>query len=820
MINSRRSVTSADIPAATLDFHGAVALAAGMASLVAMILLMADSFDVPLMLGGGVILSIVALAAFRARIALSPMIPSAALLVILGLALLLRIDLYPHLMGGQDQGLYANMAEIFLRARSLFYVDGFRALLPDDLKALYDMSPMAGPVMVNPAQSLMSIAFYPMHPLWMAAARFLFGEGNHTLSLLFFTALYLAGGHRLTLEIFKDRRAALLVLAFLAVNPALVFFSKFPVTEMVAFAFTINGYLFFLRGVRETRLRQQGLFLLIALLCFNGLFYTRPQFLMHLPFLGLLAAACLLPLWPTRQRWATVGFITALVATFGFSLLFYYVYQKELFFGIADYIFHSMAMPKVLIGLSAAAVMGALAVALLAWLRPRGTKPGAHLATLAQRGLALSPWLLLAGFLLSIPSILALYRTGSVPSFNFFVPTNEDPWLIRYHVIYRLMMMLSPVGLLLLFAAPFLRAARTGMIQIAFAFTALAWLVMLLQPYVPYLYYYGRYLSGELVPLGLILSAGLIMQLHDRCRWVGIGAAGLMLVYFLAFSAAQYGHKESEDPAFAKELASLLTRNDILVSSELDDRHIVPLRLTYGRQLFMLRHSKSKNIDMEPLFQKLQGIADAHGGKIYFISYNKEIRENFTLVRKLTFSSSYLSNGERNYNKNASERLMLPTVYNPSSSDLYLYQIDASKASDFTCKAHVDFRKSLGLSESIIGFSGPEEHGRWTDAPKASFQCMLSTNRPAPKRVTITLKAMVTPEHRQRVRISVNNGPAQEFVFVPATAQQTLSLPVMAQPGQNLKLDFDLRDAITPTALGLGDDPRRIAVSVKFIDME
>lgn len=118
---------------------------------------------------------------------------------------------------------------------------------------------------------------------------------------------------------------------------------------------------------------------------------------------------------------------------------------------------------------------------------------------------------------------------------------------------------------------------------------------------------------------------------------------------------------------------------------------------------------------------------------------------------------------------------------------------------------------------SMKGFSNPESDGTWTDDEVATFTCKMPTSADQrPKSVRIVAQAFVQPQHAQTVEITLN-GTGQKLVhFVNAGAQQVIDLPVPADSDQ-LKITFHMPDAVSPQALGMSTDARKLGLYLKWI---
>ncbi len=813
-----------------ISLYSLLVLGVSLASILAIALVCVRSFDVPLLL----LLTVLLLAAVirLSGVSIDWTMPriGVGLVVLVALALFLRSDLDPHLKGGQDQGLYTNMSTQLLRSQALEYKDEFRTSLSNEEAQLYDRAPMASINLVDPEKSKYSIAFYPLHPIWMAMSTWAFGQNYHTVSLLLFAALGIIGGYQLTLLLFGSRRAAKLAAVFLALNPVLVFFSKFPVTEVVAFAFTVNGFVFFLRACREeSSRRRRWLYLLTAVLCFNGLFYTRMQFFLYIPFMGLLFAYALVAVHqPWYRRVAMMVFPVSLVITFVISMAFYYQYQPVLFDGIVSG--HIDKLKK--LGLLVAICLVLLAMGVLAYFAAR-QRTLAVLEWVNARILRwdnVAIWLLPLALLASLPSAISLYQTGSLEPFSWTVPTGADPFLIRYHAIFRLAQMMSPVGVALLLFLPVFRIRWSGAAKFGILFLALIWAAVLTQPVIPYLYYYGRYLAGEMLPYSLILTAALIAYLWDsRWRRLGMAIAAFQCLYFLVFSAVQYNRVEGEDPRFYSRVAELVSRNDVIIASGLDDTQLVALRVSYALNVYSLTARGNVPLPYENgTWERLEAVARQKGGRLYLLTNQAPDSLQEQLVERIPFKVGYMSNGEHSqggniYAARALGPMLLPFRYQKAEVGINLYKVEAKTFGRVANSSCVD---ELGLTtdgailvKGLEGFSAAEGHGRWTDGKHASYSCVLPDGLSA-RTVEIEASAYLPNGRPQRVGISVNGGAVREYEFTTDNDSQRLVIPVEDTERRSLTVEFDLPDAISPQQAQSAGDARVLGISISEIEIK
>lgn len=819
-----------------IGVYSAVLLFVVVASILSIILLCFSYFDVPLIIFGTAVVSFGILRLFSVGIKLPVARLSYTSIFLIALALLLRSDLYPHQMGGQDQGLYVNMAEVLIQNKGLNFQDQFRQELNSEERAVYDQSAMSSVALVDDKQSIYTIEFYPLHPIWMAISKWFFGAGFHTISLLLFSLIGIVGGYHLTKEIFENERAAIIAAFFLSVNPALVFFSKFPVGEIVAFAFSVNGFLFLLRSVKASSSRVRWLYWLIALLSFNCFFFVRMQFFMYLPFFCLLAFVFLVKTNADEQqnktRLTIVSFVVVLFLTFALSLLFYYAFQRGLFEAMVLGHILSLLNPR-FITVAVIGLLALLAVLLSTYATVSGrSRLRGYVNSLVCVGGRLISWLLPVALLASLPSIVNLYKHGQMPPFSFSVPTGDDIWLIRYHVLYRLGLMLSPIGLIILFAVPFFRISWTSKARLFLLFLSTVWLSILLQPWIPYLYYYGRYLVSEMVPYSLVLMSGVLSFLISSRKEIGRMLLFLIGLYFLSFSILQYNKQESDDLDFYNETLRYITKRDVVLASGLDGRQYVPLRVTYGLSVFPLTNRQGELIPVKSeTIEKLQVFAEHRGGYLILLNTNLNSQENVKKLAHLTFYDRFLTNGEHIrigvsfYAKELLSRLFLPVTYKTNKNEYGLYELDKRDIGHLfnnECVSELNLTNAGAIYiQGLTGFSPPESHGRWSDGETASYKCRVPRRGWLPKKAVLEVMAFAPNDHKQIIIASANKGAEVTITLDATNPQQRLEIPLNELiSSKELSIELKIPHAKSPKEFGISGDSRKLGISLSKITLE
>ena len=594
-------------------WHEVATLFLGSVSLVGVASLALNAFVPAAVLIGGTLVTVVVLwCSGERRLPRLPGLKGWEALVAAA-AVLLRIEQWPNLTGGQDPGMYTNMAATMLRTGSVGFVDRFRQELPTGLHQAYDQAEVFSLKLVEPITSTFQIEFYPLHPLWMALGEsFVGGYGRH-LSLLAFALFGITSGYLLALELDGRPLVARLFAGFLAVNPALVFFGKLPVAESLALAFALTGFLYIAQHLRGSSKERSLPPLLLAGLSFSSLVFVRWQVLLYLPALALVAVGCLTPVWSIAMRRRLVAAIAVVVAPFGIGLCYYAWRQPTLARYLGRAILDAAPHPAVL--------LTALLLAVLALFFVRrgfvNTPDTMHLRV-ARTGAALTryaPWLLIGALALSAWSIAGLYRTGVMYPWGDPTPVG-DPFSFRFHSLYRLMLFVSPFGMLALLATPFAlrRNVRSGVLC---AFFSVLWVVALTRPFVPYLYYYGRYLVVDLLPVALLVVAMVTACIVDQgYRRLGHVLAASVLAWSAFFSFVQLGHTEGEPGSSVERFTRHFAENDVLLLSVFDQRLIVPLRASEQASVFVIEEVAGS----ASVISDLRRFAGERGGRLLLLT--------------------------------------------------------------------------------------------------------------------------------------------------------------------------------------------------------
>jgi hypothetical protein len=732
------------------------------------------------------------------------------------------------MMGGQDQGLYTNYSEVMLKHGGLNFVDEFRKELPDSLRTIYDSYRMSSVPMIDPEKSLMTVDFYPLHPMWMAVFGWILGEDLKTLSLLFFSLLYVWTGKLLTNEIFNSERAGYISAILLAINPALVFFSKYPVSEMVGLAFSFCGFLYLIRGIKSKVKKIKTIYLSLAVLCFVSFFFVRMQFLMYLPFFSILVLGLTLHDRQAHWRSGAIPILGTIIIFFMFSLIWYFGFQNSLFSAMFGGHFReryiNFVSPNLLFG-----VVGALLLMLtsVVFLRKRFSS-AFNLGVLSIWFSALSGRLLIIALSLSTVSLFSLYKTGAMTPFPWVVDTN-DLLIFRYHALYRFVLFVSPFAFIALVYGLFENKLKSGFPALLLLFIATSWMVVLIQPWIPYLYYYGRYLAGEVLPYTLIAVSGILsIWMSKEKRSLAYSVLILTCGFYIFFLIPQFRTIESEPRNMFKEFAEKIDTNDIVLAVEVDDRMLVPLRLSYNKSIFPIKKWDSSTQFITSDLRLMQLIAIDRGGRLLLL-VPAEIPIRFgNYLGGARFDNSFITNSEhiREGVMQSSlfwQKMLLPFVSARNSSIWLFYDITNVDLKTLPhggfCPEVIDFSSNGNILTSGIqlsGFSHSEKNGRWTEGAIASVEC-----KPIRQYSTVTINVVPyipAKGFSQIVDLSINGDLHAEYNLMQDSHITNFTIPIIKEYNDKIKIDFWLKNAVSPQEFNESSDSRKLGIYIKSIN--
>ncbi len=534
-------------------------------SAAALILLVVGMFGARAALAAGLGLTLAFLLLLHARgyrIAVRLDYRAVSVVAVVALGLIFRLQPYSWIAGGQDQGTYVNMSKYFQAEGTITASDGIRESLPAGLRSSYDSTnyePAApqqyaegereglylpGLYVTDKETSALAFQFYPLFPLWMSIFGELIGDDHRTCALVFFSLLSLGVFYLLALALSGSQAAACVAGVLLALNPLHAFFSKFPVTEVVAFSFSALSFYYLLRYHQRAREGDRDPALLFLSAGSIGcMFFTRISGFMYLPwfYLLLLLVELFVENGDTRRQLRvyviSVLSLYGLSVLFGLSFSFPYsmdIYQKSFSRALGE----AWGARLAIVGLAMALAYPALLIACSReqWRRRlRGVSAWRRLL----------PHLFL---LLTIPGVYRVLQMGfSDPGVGLWNAAGDGWGAFLHWSPFVLFEYLSPF-ILVLFCLALWQTRKTldagSTLLLLFLLTIYGY-ISFLQWFIPYQYYYARYLLSEALPYTLLFAIALIPRLRVKraVTWTLVALSGL---YMLLFSVTQFRGEDLE----------------------------------------------------------------------------------------------------------------------------------------------------------------------------------------------------------------------------------------------------------------------------------
>jgi hypothetical protein len=254
-------------------------------------------------------------------------------------------------IGGQDEGVYVNMSRVFETRGNIFQTNELRENISDkavleiydqeNLKfynkvpGKYEGGYLPGVYITNSENAQTVFQFYHLHPLWMAIAGSLLGEQDRVYSLVFFSLISIIAFYLLAYEYSRSRFVAFIVAVLIAINPLHAFFSKFPVTEVMALAFSSVSFYYLLRFYQKAKENQYHLsYLVLSVFSIAGLFFTRISGFLYLPFFFMLLVLTTLYIADNRSRKYLSFYVLSVFCFYALSVVYGLSYSYPYSFDI------------------------------------------------------------------------------------------------------------------------------------------------------------------------------------------------------------------------------------------------------------------------------------------------------------------------------------------------------------------------------------------------------------------------------------------------------------------------------------------------------
>ncbi len=562
------------------------------------------------------------------------------LLLVLLVALLFRVEPFRTMHGGQDQGLYVAMSSYLQREGSVFIDDPLPETLPDqESREIYEAGLLSQPpvgAVIQPGvyphtsgDGDYVFQFYHLHSLWMATFAEMFGDEARFRALTFFGLLSVLGLCLLTFELTGSRLAMLAAGLLLAVNPLHAYFSRFPVTEVVALAFSSVGFYYLaraFRGMRGSAPAAATSLLVLAAGAVSLVFFVRITGFLYLPALVPLFGVGVWRILEGRRSEGRriVGFCAAVAALYGLSVLYGLGYSPVYALSVYDRTFGRLLgvhWPLITVGIAVAAMVAAVAATAAAARNPHR----AAVRRLPTWATGTRPWVWLGTVAVAAAVLGSLYQAYLI---GFTDQHAQDEFLARFVIVGAgsIIFLQSGITAWLLYTSPLLvvvlawgmhRPGRSAAEVLLYVFLAvcLAANVVFHVPVIYLHYYYARYLLSETVPYSIVLAVTLTaLAAPGAFRRLGVIAILAAMPFHLYYTAKQMPVRQGSQPyAVLSRIAERVGEGILLLDVDgfgggrLHTRLQTPLSLYFGTRVFPYAAE-----DLDTIVQSFEGVLGAN----------------------------------------------------------------------------------------------------------------------------------------------------------------------------------------------------------------
>jgi len=751
--------------------------------------------------------------------------------LLLLVCLFFRLPAFNYVLGGQDEGLYVNIAHYIERTGGIDvrdtvleklqgtpFVDRY---LSENRHIRAYSGPLKGGDFVSgvyikgPTSTRLIFQFYHMFPVWMAIFAGLFGSPFAVYALTFFALLSVVFMHRLALALTDSPQAALIAGLLLALNPLHAFFSKFPVTEVPTLAFSLIGFTYLARyWAADPRLRHRR-WLLLSMLSFGVLFVTRISGFMYIPFLIAMAvASAAVDTDRVRQRaiqfWV-LGVTVLYIVSVAYGLHWSGQYAKDIYRLSFERIFPRHWQAGV-----ATIVMLMLSI----WFVLVTLAQGRRRAQVER--FVVSPVLRALGLVVVAGLTLGVYKIYQLGWTSRFVgdPSLDTTWALagshwralRASSLAALFVYLGPI-LPLAFLGVVLRRQSEPRHEFLRLFVGgFLVYVLVLQWIVPYGPYYARYLLSEAVPYMLLFTVVVWTRMPTGLARRALSAVlAITLIYSAGATAAQLGKNESG--GLYKSLSQLLApvdRADVVLLDVMgpglpDNSELkTPIVFTFGLPAVTVSEASLAN----PAYL---GALNARYDDVFMISPSAVPPKGFGYVGRTRVRVKAFE-----WNHSFPHKTFVR-----EDMDLYLYRLTTAI---FPLSHEESFAAPGAWTNWLAsGWSTPESAGVWSSGTHAE---VVIDPRQLPRvkqglRLSFKVAGLVTPAYpQQRIQVSVNGVAIAPVTVTYPQRESRLQMVVSTSDlhvMRKIRIDLHLPDATTPKAIGINTDERVLGIMLETL---
>jgi len=730
------------------------------------------------------------------------------LFIILLLAAIIRWPGALHMQGGQDPGVYVAMAGHYNLYGRIDIDDPIRPELTSaEAVERYDANNRRGvyePGIYTDTDrpNRYFPRFYHLQSLWMAMAGALLGMENAATSQFFFGLVSLFFLSLVAMRLARKPAFGLAYAAALAILPFHVFFSKFPISEMPTLAFAAMAAYAMLRHHERPDDPAASHWLLAGVLAFFCVFLMRISGFLYLPLLMIGAVGSHVGIKEdrARRRWMIFWFGTLLLYACSviYGLIWTAPYSEEIY---------STGLGSTLYAATRWWLPLTITITALFFIATRAESARLSLRPWSERamtiGLRMAPLIVGCGALYATTRIYQLAFTDHYQGHSwydvFWHASHGGPHILLLSAVLVVAEHATPLVAAALLPALAGNTKDPARVLLVVMVTVACVYSSFVQWFVPYQYYYTRYLLSETIPLAMLLvfvRAGDWWERPPLRLWLGL-AAGVTLVYCAWFSWPLVGFREARGAGTSlARIAQHLDKDDVLI---VDTRGIAvpgmittPLRLWFDKRVYVLNDPKS-------LQDVVSDLKAANLSDIYLMTGKSIVIPDFSPVERVTYNQQVMT-----------PRAYIPRTATDQSLRLSLYALNEREwvSSALLSAKGVPLR---GLPDDCC--TGVQGDRIWTSG-EAEIRL---PGLPHDKR------RLILQMHGFRADYAGANVHAYiDGHLLPKidSAAKELQFDVI---GVNTQSDFGLRitsSQFVPWELGLNDDKRHLGIDIDSIRFE
>lgn len=747
-------------------------------------------------------------------------------------SLIPRANPFLYTWCGQDQGIYVAMSSQFERTGSTSVIDDVRANLSAQSKLVYDDfnqikheekfkevrvdhkfegNHYPGLYIKDLAKSEYVFQFYPLHPLWMALFSKLFGDDNRAYSVVFFSLLNILILSLIAYELSQHKLIAGLATGILlSVNPMHVFFSRLPLTEASTLFFSATAFYFLILYFRSLSLPQEKpRYLLLSLGCWGCMFINHIGGFLYFPtlfviqILGVLHTEKRSAFLAIRTYFSLILFLYGISVWYGINFSFPYSYEtyNQIFGKTISKLYCSYW--KEIISLL---LVCNYFLCKFCW----GSRKFI-LNLLPKDSFTRIFKVFIVVFFLMIFYIS--FHRGYGLTFSDFGKDHPEiqfnnSWDALFHV--NLMALLVYVSPFILFFILIFSIRKLDEFN-PFTFSLLVFLLNFIlirvgiEEYCNY-YYYGRYLTAELLPYMIVMAAVLastyvVTKNHRRLVVIGFIFS---MIWFATILKLQFpGGMMDQANKSIKMIAQRVNDDDLLLIE--GGKDAFPLKTA-------LEHYYGKNVSFTPSFNSPEFISfvgnlKSHGD-LYYLTTSANYQNEKYLNRLGSFNIAL-----NDYRRGRFD--IVPMGNNTRLQSWQLFNIDRKLFQVASVGKVFDFSEN-GNSKDIIGlgWSYQESEFRWSNGTRADLFFHLNQNTSSFK-----LDFKMKPFNNNTIKVYVNSNLKDVWVLKNGNFQnEEILIDKDDLKKENLLISFEIGNIISPHQLDQKNlDERQLGIALKSI---